>query len=59
MSYDSFLLSIFQNNFKNPEIIDGLANANTSMISIIATFLFFGFLFLSVSMLAKYFSKKR
>lgn len=58
MSYDSFPLSIFQNNFKNPEIIDGLANANTSMISIIATFLFFGFLFLSVSMLAKYFSKK-
>ena len=58
MSYNSFLLSLFQDNFKNPEIIDGLANANTTPPSIFATFFFFALLYLLISTFRLYFVRK-
>ena len=58
MSYNSFLLSLFQDNFKNPEIIDALADANTTLPSIFATFFFFSLLYLSISTLWLYFVRK-
>lgn len=58
MSYNSFLLSLFQENFKNPEIIDALANANTLLPFFFVTFFFFAFLFLCVSAAIQYFRHK-
>lgn len=58
MSYNSFLLSLFQDNFKNPEIIDALANTNTTLPSLFATFFFFALLYLSISMFRLYFVRK-
>lgn len=58
MSYNSFLLSLFQDNFKNPEIIDALTNTNTTLPSIFATFFFFGLLYLSISAMRLYFVRK-
>lgn len=58
MSYNSFLLSLFQDNFENLEIIDALVNTNTTLPSIFATFFFFALLYLSISTFRLYFAQK-
>lgn len=58
MSYNSFLLSLFQNNFENSEIGEALINANIIFPFICVTVFFIGFLLLSIISLSHYFFQR-